>query len=130
MYKCKICGEYFTEYGAYGKDGDKCYCEDCIIEAMANDYDLFKRFLKSNELEKDFYIGFVFDSCKEHISNELVYLAKKDFASDMICSPTKEKCQSIITDYIYENDCNVFLDEAAKEIEAERLLSNEGDKNG
>lgn len=104
MYKCKICGEYFTEYGAYGKDGDKCYCEDCIIEAMTSDYDLFRQFLKSNELEKDFYIGFVFDSNPEGASLELLYLTQTVFESNLKLDRTKEKCKKIIAEYLKAGD--------------------------
>lgn len=104
VWECKICGEYYHEGETYCESGNKCYCEDCVIEAMTSDYDLFKQFLKLNKLEKDFYIGFVFDSNPEGTSFELLYLTQTVFESNLKLDRAKEKCKKIIAEYLKAGD--------------------------
>lgn len=115
VWECKICGEYYHEGETYCETVDKCYCEECIIKEMTSDYDLFKQFLKAADVEKDFYIDFVFNSATEGISDELLYIAKKDFEDGLNSTLRGEEHREIIAEYLKAGD--VFLEYAAEIID-------------
>lgn len=109
VWECKICGEYYHEGETYCEDGDKCYCEECVIETMSNDYTLFKQFLKDCNLEKEFFIEYLFDSNPEGVSSELLYLAQRDFEEDLVFAHKKEACQKAIAEFLQMNSEDVEL---------------------
>lgn len=100
VWECEICGEYYHEGETYCETVDKCYCKDCVIEEMSNDYTLFKQFLKKCSLEKEFYVEYLFDSNPEGVSSELLYLAQRDFESDIVFAKNKENCKKAITEFL------------------------------
>ena len=74
-YECKICKKIKEDYEM---ESEEC-CSDCFLENKTKERIL--GFIYDNDLEKDFFVDYFFNSKCENASEELIELCKREFES-------------------------------------------------
>ncbi len=99
--KCTRCGEWFSEddYKVFAG-----FCKECTCEEMAEDNELFQRYLKDYKAEADFYIYYLHESDPKGVSDSLLQLAREDFERKLNSRLTEEDAREQIKEFISVDD--------------------------